>query len=254
MWSYKAWRNRRIVARTRIEEGVWQRLFERLALLRGLDSEECLRLRELALLFLHAKEIVPVQGLELNQEQRLQIALLACLPILNLGLEWYRGWIEVVVYPGAFITRREAVDAAGVVQTRRDILSGEAWDRGPVVLAWDEIETSGQGRGRAVMIHELAHKLDMLDGAANGYPPIHPRMDRRVWSSVFSAAYEDLEQRCQGGEECEIDPYATENPAEFFAVCSEYFFDAPGLLARRYPELYHQLSLFYRQSPLHRCR
>lgn len=229
---------------------MWRRVFERSPLLRGLNPEECARLRELALLFLHTKVIEPVQGLELNQEQRLQIAVQACLPVLNLGLEWFNGWIEIIVYPGAFITRREAVDTAGVVQTRRDILNGEAWDRGPVVLSWDNIETSGQGH--AVIIHELAHKLDMLDGVANGYPPIHPQMNRRDWSTIFTAAYDDLCRRCSSGEGSEIDPYATENPAEFFAVCSEYFFGSPCVLARLYPEVYGQLSLFYRQSPLRR--
>ena len=250
MWSYRDWRNKRILARTRIEESVWIRVFDRLPLLRRLNPGECARLRELSLLFLHAKVIEPVQGLELNQEQRLQIALQACLLILNLDLDWFDGWIEIIVYPGAFITRHEAVDAAGVVQTSRNILSGEAWERGPVVLSWDEIETSGQGLGHDVIIHEMAHKLDMLDGVANGYPPIHPQMSPHDWSTVFAAAYDDLNRRCNSGEESEINPYAAENPAEFFAVCSEYFFDSPRVLARLYPGVYGQLCLFYRQTPL----
>lgn len=248
MWSYQAWRNRRILSRSSVDESVWMGLFEHLPLLHRLNLEEWGRLRELSLLFLHAKAIEPVQGLELGQEQRLLIAVQACLPILNLNLDWLDGWVEIIVYPDAFITRREAVDGAGVVHTHRNILGGEAWLRGPLVLSWRDIEASEPGQN--LVIHEIAHKLDMLDGRANGYPPIHKQMIRQEWSAIFTAAYDDLLHRCNRGEESGINPYAAENPAEFFAVCSEYFFQSPELLARIYPQVYGQLSLFYRQSPL----
>jgi len=248
MWSYQAWRNRRILSRARVDESVWMRLFERLPLLHRLNVEEWGRLRELSLLFLHAKVIEPVQGLELDQEQRLLIAVQACLPVLNLNLDWFDGWIEIIVYPDAFVTRREAVDGAGVVHTHRSILGGEAWLRGPLILSWRDIEAAGPGQN--VIIHEIAHKLDMLDGRANGFPPIHKQMIRQEWSTIFATAYDDLVRRFNSGEEGGINPYGAESPAEFFAVCSEYFFQSPGLLARIYPQVYGQLSLFYRQCPL----
>jgi Mlc titration factor MtfA (ptsG expression regulator) len=102
------------------------------------------------------------------------------------------------------------------------------------------------------VIHEFAHKLDMLNGDANGFPPLHKGMSRADWSRAFSAAFDDLVRRVEAGEETEIDPYAAESPAEFFAVISEAFFEIPDLLRTVYPEVYRQLSLFYRQDPASR--
>lgn len=252
MWSFDQWRWQRILKHGAIDDVLWEAVWERLPLLHGLSVAEIERLRSLAVLFLHDKVIEPVQGFELGDEQRLQIALLACLPILNLGFEWYDGWVEVVVYRGEFIKADDVVDEAGLVQHHQDVLSGEAWLHGPVILSWANIVEAGEGHGHNVVIHEMAHKLDMLNGAANGYPPLHPEMKHQAWSDAFSAAFADLTHRIERGEHSDFNSYAVTNPAEFFAVFSEYFFDAPWLLLRHYPEVYHQLSLFYRQNPVNR--
>jgi len=139
-----------------------------------------------------------------------------------------------------------------VVHHSRDILAGESWHGGPLVLSLADVAASGQGEGVNVVLHEFAHKLDMLNGDANGFPPLHRGMDAAAWSNVFSAAYEDLCRRVDDGEDTPIDPYATTDPGEFFAVLSEAFFETPNSLFAEYPAVYAQMRQFYRQDPLQR--
>lgn len=128
-------------------------------------------------------------------------------------------------------------------------MTGESWLAGPVVLSWADAEMRGDEHGYNVVIHEFAHKLDMLNGEANGFPPLHAGMDRGAWSRDFSAAYEDCRARLERGEPARIDPYAAESPAEFFAVLSEVFFEIPDAVLAEYPGVYRQLAAFYRQDP-----
>lgn len=248
------WRRRRILARSAIPEPLWRDAYAALPLLRGLDAAECSRLRELATLFLHAKRFKPMEGLELDDAMLLDVALQAALPILNLGLDWYRGWRSIIVYPDEFVTHREETDGAGVVHIRRESLSGETWDQGGVVLSWADVAESGWGEGYNVVIHEMAHKLDLLNGDTDGFPPLHRGMLRTGWTEAFESAFADLGRRVQAGEEPEIDPYAAESPGECFAVFSEYFFEQPALLYSHYCHAYEQLALFYRQDPRLRQR
>ncbi len=247
------WRSRRLDReRARFEPGDWSRVRQALPLLDGFSEVDASRLEEMALLFLREKRLEPVQGLELTDPMRLLIAAQACLPVLELGLDWYRGWYAVIVYPAEFVPERETMGEDGVVGMEREIRSGEAWERGPVILSWADVEAGLECDGYNVVIHELAHKLDMRDGTANGRPPLHADMSGATWSAELSAAYADLCRRVDGGEDTPIDPYATESPAEFFAVVSEAFFELPDLLEGEYPSVYAQLRSFYRQDPLAR--
>ena len=208
------------------------------------------RLRDLTLLFLHEKRIEAAAGLVLDDRMRVLIAALACLPILGLDLDCYAGFLSVIVYPDEFVVPdREFIDEAGVVHVGDDVLSGEAWEQGPVILSWQDIEASGHGDGFNVVAHEFAHKLDMLDGAADGLPPLHSGMDVADWTGAFAAAYDDLLGCLERDEEPWLDPYAAEDPAEFFAVCTEMFFDVPGAFRERYPMLYEQLAAYFKQDP-----
>jgi Mlc titration factor MtfA (ptsG expression regulator) len=247
------WRNRTLQRlRAEVEPRLWDRLWQRLPLLGGLDAEESSRLRDLALLFLHDKAIEEAQGIRLDSAMRLTIALQACLPALKLGLDWYGGWYAVIVYPDEFVPEREWVDEDGIVWVAEEAKSGEAWEQGPVILSWADVRAGGVRDGYNVVIHELAHKLDMRDGAANGHPPLHRHMSDQRWAQIFTRAYEDMVERVDGGEDTPIDPYGTESPAEFFAVVSEAFFELPHLLEAEYPEVYGQLRDFYRQDPRRR--
>ena len=150
------------------------------------------------------------------------------------------------VYPGDFRVRRTEVDEDGVVHEWDDELAGEAMPGGPVVLSWDAMANDP---AMNVVIHEFAHKLDMLSGAADGVPPLHAGMSRKVWLAVFKQAYEGFCDAVDRDKETWLDPYAAEHPSEFFAVISEAFFTDPVETRRRYPDVYDQLKLFYRQDP-----
>jgi Mlc titration factor MtfA (ptsG expression regulator) len=247
MHWFKRWRRERILRRTTLDESVWQATLERYSFTRVLAREERARLRELSILFLHEKAIVGAGGLALRDEMRVAIAAQACMLILNLGLDYYRGWVEVIVYPDEFVAEYEYVDEHGVAHRVTEPMSGESWIGGPVILSW--ADAAGGGEGYNVVLHEFAHKLDMLNGEANGYPPLHPGMDRAAWTRAFNAAYEDLRGRVERGEYTEIDPYAAESPGEFFAVLSEAFFETPQAVVAGYGEVYRQLAAFYRQDP-----
>jgi Mlc titration factor MtfA (ptsG expression regulator) len=248
----KEWRRRRILDNARIDDGLWRQTVAALPLLQGLTGEEQARLREVAILFLHEKTFEPVAGFEISEAMRLRVAAMAALPILNLGIDWYRNWYSVVMYPSGFRARRQHVDEATVVHEYEEDLVGEAWERGPVLLSWEEVEASLALDGFNVVIHEFAHKLDMLTGHPNGLPPLHRDMRVEAWSEAFSSAFEQLSLQVEAGGETAVDPYAAEDPAEFFAVLSEAFFEQPHLVYQSYPAVYAQLSAFYRQDPRQR--
>ncbi len=248
------WWRKRILnrARAQVDPEIWPALWRDLPLLAGLDTGEASTLRDLALFFLRNKTIEETADIRLNQRMRLLIALQACLPILHLGLDWYEGWYAVIVYPGEFVPKREWIDDDGVVWSSAEPMSGEAWEQGPIILSWADVEAGRERDGYNVVIHELAHKLDMRDGAANGCPPLRRSMSHSAWAEAFGHAYRDLSRRVDAGEDTTIDPYATTSPAELFAVCSEAFFELPHLLAAEYPAVYEQLRDFYRQDPMRR--
>lgn len=252
MFSLRNWRRRRLLRQYPLADELWSAVTAELPVLDGLDVRALEELRVLATIFLREKSFEPAHDLEITPKMRLCIAAQASLPVLRLGLDWYRGWSSVIVYPGEFVHRREDVDEAGIVHEWEEVRSGESWEYGPVILSWADVEASGRRDGYNVVIHELAHKLDMLNGEPNGFPPLPHHMDAREWHRIFTAAFDDLNRRLDGGGDSALDPYAAEHPAEFFAVVSEYFFETPRLLYDAYPAVYAQLNAFYRQDPLRR--
>jgi Mlc titration factor MtfA (ptsG expression regulator) len=257
MWSFRAWRRQRILARHPISAASWAEVLQRLPLLDGLAADELQRLQQRAVLFLHGKHLTALPGVTLDATDRLLLAVHAELPLLQLAdLDWYQGFHEIVLYPDDFLSPQRHRDASGVVHEWDAEHSGEAWQQGPVILAWPGVQASGQWNGYNLVIHELAHKLDMLNGDANGLPPLHRDMRIGDWASAMQSAFDQLNEQLDAAPHAEtaIDPYAAENPAEFFAVTSEYFFSAPDLLAEAFPAVYTQLKLFYRQDPLARLQ
>ena len=248
---FDAWRRKRAAQEIRIDEAQWQRVESALPFLGHLTPEERARLRELAVEFVAAKEWHGAQGLALTADMQLAIALQACLPVLHLGLDWYRGWVGISVYPGDFVIPRQTMDEDGVVHEYDDTVLGEAWEGGPVLLSW--FEQPADAGGVNVVIHEFAHKLDMTNGEIDGMPALHAGMTRADWIAAFEPAYEDFCRTVDAadarGEDTALDPYGSEHPAEFFAVMSEAFFETPALLRAEYPAVYEQLQRFYRQDP-----
>jgi Mlc titration factor MtfA (ptsG expression regulator) len=235
------WRRRRVLARHAIDDSLWRRATRGLTFL-----PKSPKLRRLALLFLAEKEFTGAHGLEVTDTMRVSIAAQACLPILELGLDWYAGWRGIVVYPGDFRVRRERVDEAGVVHEWDDELAGEAMPGGPIVLSWD---ATANDSAINVVIHEFAHKIDMLNGEADGMPPLHAGMDRHAWRTALEDAYQGFCDAVERGRDTWLDPYAAEDISEFFAVVTEAFFQEGRETRRRYPDLYRQLRLFYQQDP-----
>lgn len=231
-----------------VAEAQWARVEAGLPFLDHLSPGERARLRAMALEFIAQKEWHGAQGLDLTADIQLSIALQACLPVLNLGLDSYKGWVGIIVYPGDFVIPRQQMSEDGVVHEFDDEVAGEAWEGGPVLLSW--FDDPQQADGMNVVIHEFAHKLDMLNGPPDGLPPLHEGMRRQAWTAAFEPAWRDFCERVDDGEDTFIDPYAAESPAEFFAVTSEVFFEAPDLLHAEYPAVYEQLKQFYRQDPL----
>ena len=246
----RAWRRARILERHAITDVLWRRCTDELHILDRLDATELERLRELTTLFLHQKKIVGAHELAVDDAMRTIVAAQACLPVLNLGLDVYRGWYTIILYPGAFVAHREVHDEGGVVHTGYEELDGESAEGGPVVLSWEEARPLPADEVYNVVVHEFAHKLDESTGAPNGLPPLHADMSVATWSTVMTAAFDAFNALLDRNEEPPFDDYAGTDPAEFFAVTSELFFAAPDVLMDAYPDVYAQLRAFYRQDPI----
>jgi Mlc titration factor MtfA (ptsG expression regulator) len=244
------WLDRRVIARSQITPQQWAEAYKSLPLLRGLSEHEKQTLQQLVMIFLHRKVFEGAHGLAITEDMKLIIAMQACLPILYLGLDCYDNWYSVIVYPAGFAPKRVVTDEYGVEHQEQTGLSGESWQRGPVILSWDDAEHAGVIDGHNLVIHEFAHKLDMQNGVANGFPPLHANMHRQEWVEALSAGFADFQRHCAHGRHSEIDCYGATSPAEFFAVLSEVFFERPGLLLHHYPDIYTQFTLYYRQDPL----
>jgi len=233
-----------------IPDAAWRRVIAAFPFLADLDDGEQARLRRLAEAFLGAKEFTAVGGLELTDDICVAIAAQGCLPILNLGLAAYRDWVGIVVYPDEFVVPREIHDDDGIVHEFDDVLSGEAWPGGPLLVSWRDVQMAGDGYN--VVIHEFAHKLDMLNGEADGIPALHSGIAAAEWKATLLDAYDDFCRRVDRDEPTSIDPYASDDPAEFFAVLSECFFDLSETFTAEYPALYALFCRYYRQNPLAR--
>ena len=235
-----------------LPEALWHDTVASLPFLNRLDDEAKTRLKKLAETFLAEKEFTTAGGLELTDAMCVSIAAQGCLPILNLGLDWYRDWVGIIVYPDEFVIPRTREDEFGVVHEYDEVASGEAWEGGPLLISWHDAQMAGEGYN--VVIHEFAHKLDMLNGEVDGVPPLPAGLSRQAWGAVLLSAYNDfcelVDEAEACGEETLLDDYAAENPGEFFAVMSEVFFETPDILREEYPALYGQFVRFFRQDPV----
>jgi len=233
--------------RLALPEDIWQRALRRPAWTSALDDATKSRLRKFTEQFLADKAITGSGGLELDDDQRVLIAMLCCRPVLYLDYGWLRGWHEVIVYPGAFRrASRKRDSGVGIVSEWDGHVVGESWWRGPLVLSWEDVRMSVEDPqpGHDVVVHEIAHKLDGLHDAVDGAPRLNVN-EAPGWARDFQAAFESLRSGLDAGREPPIDSYAGHAPAEFFAVCSEYWFTAPDLLHAAYPDVAAHLAVFY---------
>jgi len=233
-----------------LDETIWVQTLKQSILLQSLTDEERQRLRTLTGRFLAHKSFTGVDGLEVTEAMKMLVAAQACVLILELDFSYFNGWVEVVLYPAAFYVERDMQDEAGVVSRQTQLLSGEAWSRGQVILSWQDVmhDTVRNHPGHQLVLHEFAHKLDARSGDTNGMPPLHRSMSRQQWADVLSHAYGRLLKRVEHHTHGYINDYAATNPAEYFAVLTEYFFTAPHILKKHCHHVYEQFELFYRQN------
>jgi MtfA peptidase len=212
----------------------------------ALAAEDQARLFAVAGEILAEKTFIGAGDFQPGPDDVLGVALLAAQPVLALGSNCYRGFHTFILYPAEFVAEMEEMDEDGLVHSGEEVRAGEAWAHGPVVLAMDEVRASGQGEGYNVVAHELAHQIDQLNGDMDGFPPLPRDMDADRWTEVFSQAWQRLNDQLDREEEPDLDPYAAESPAEFFAVATELYFDVPEWMAESHPALFEQLDHFYR--------
>lgn len=250
----RRWRQRRddaAAARRPIPDALWKRTLVRYPFLRRQDAELQARLRRLTSLFLDRKEFSATGGLRMTDDVVVAIAAQACLPVLQLGLHRYDGFVGIVVHPDQVVARREVADEDGVVHEYDEVLAGEAMEGGPIMLSWRDVRSAGRSaqEGYNVVIHEFAHVLDMAHGPADGVPGLPAGTSREAWLMTLQQAYDGFVLRVEGGEDTVLDPYGAESVEEFFAVASEAFFVAPAPMKNEHPALYRMLAEFYRQDP-----
>jgi len=223
------------------------------ALYGQLGEAEQAKLRDDLRVFVAERYWEGCAGLTVTDEMKVTIAAQACLLVLNIEHDYFSRVPSILVYPSSYRvpTGRRGPDGSVNPDSGR---LGEAWYRGPVILAWDSVLRGGMDGhdGQNVVLHEFAHQLDFLDGYADGTPPLSSREAYRKWHEVMTAEYQRLVQESEYGRARVLDAYGATNPAEFFAVATEAFFEKPLSLRQRHPALYEVLRDYYRQDPAER--
>ena len=230
----------------------WREIIEhRVPYVRSLPADLRRQLEQHIQVFLAEKPFFGCGGIEISDEIRVTIAAQACLLVLNRKSDFYPNLRQILVYPGAFVVERLRPEPSGVLQEERQALSGESWTQGQVVISWeDALEGAAVvDDGRNVVIHEFAHQLDQQKGYANGAPWLGSRHRYAQWSRVMAAEFARLQGEAARGEPSLFSHYGATNPAEFFAVVSEVFFEQPRAMAALHPALYDELRSLYRIDP-----
>jgi MtfA peptidase len=274
---FKAWRKRwrnwqsnrlrakiaLIAAKRAIDEQLWLTSIRSLPFVAALSEEELVRLRILASLFLESKEFSGAQGFEIQDSHAVMVAVQACLPILqiappdrpDLALDWYEGFVGIVLHAGEVKARREWVDEDGVAHTSSETLTGEVLEGGPLMLAWNDVANAGHTAQEAynVVIHEFIHVMDLRDGQPDGCPPM-PIEHRRRWLAVLQTEYERFCEASnswqrfgslQGSAQPLLDAYGSTSVDEFFAVAAEGYFVQRERFSAEHPALLMEFDGFF---------
>ena len=209
------------------------------------------QLEQLTLVFLDRIDFRGVDGLTITDEIRVMTSAQACILLLNQGTFFTNKLRSVVIHPKAYsATSHDTI--AGETTEKKIAVQGQSWENGLVVLSWDNTRTGAANSkdGRNLVIHEFAHQLDQSDGLADGAPVLGSREQYKRWQKVCSRVFSDLQDKVDRGQKTVIDDYGATNPAEFFSVATETFFEKPYQLNKKRPELYDLLREYYRVDPL----
>jgi Mlc titration factor MtfA (ptsG expression regulator) len=201
--------------------------------------------------FLGEKKFVGCGGQEITDEIKVTIAAQACMLLLNRKTNFYPKLKTIYVYPHTYVAKGLQNDG-GLIIEDKSVRLGESWQNGPVVLTWDSVTGGARNvqDGRNVVLHEFAHQLDQEDGDADGAPILEHRSCYRSWAAVLGAEYERLCNKTRGRRRSVLNKYGATNPAEFFAVATEAFFEKPKQMHKKSPDLYEELKSYYRIDPL----
>jgi Mlc titration factor MtfA (ptsG expression regulator) len=237
-----------------IPDALWHDTLQRYPFLAALDEARARRLRALCARFLRVKEFHAVAPLVLTDSMALDVAAQACLPVVDLDLRLYDGFVGIVLHEDEVVAPRQVQDDDGVVHVYDEVLSGEAMEGGPVMLSWRDVRMAAEPSADDdavgaynVVIHEFVHVIDMADGDADGVPPLPSAAERQAWLRVIEAEYDAFCDAVDRGDEVDLDPYAAEHPSEFFAVAAEAYFVAPQAFALRRPRLSALFDGYFRR-------
>lgn len=230
----------------------WLEVLEtRLAPYRSFSEEQRARLADDLRIFIAEKDWEGCRGFELTDEIRVTVAAHACRMTLGLDIDYFRQVQSILIYPAGFRTPQQVSVLPGLALEGKSDVLGQAMYRGPVLLSWKEVldDIDNAGSGKNLIYHEFAHKLDMLNGDADGVPPIDDADLLQRWLEMLPAELSRLRRAANSGRRTLLDPYGAENEAEFFAVASECFFDAPEKMQAQHAPLFGILTEIYRGVP-----
>jgi MtfA peptidase len=246
MFWFKQWRRKKISNRE-FPAG-WREILERnIPYYQKLPMEDQKELQRNILIFLAEKQFEGCNGLEITDDIRVTIAAYACLLLLHRQTDYYPGLHSIVVYPSSFATPVVEHDEVGVVTEDMEDRLGEAWDRGPVVLSWADVRDTRDGVN--VVLHEFAHLIDQTGGKGDNSPVLQGGQEFKDWARVLEKQYKRLKRDVERNRPTLLDEYGATDPSEFFAVATECFYEQPGEMKEKYPDLYQALKEFYQQDP-----
>ncbi|WP_394129008.1 M90 family metallopeptidase [Shewanella maritima] len=232
----------------------WRKILkQRFPYFKSMPTDLQLQLKKHIQIFIDEKDFVGCQGLTITDEIKVTIAAQACLLLLNRKTDFYPKLKHILVYPHAFITQQQVTDAAGVQSLQQNVHLGESWGNGKVILSWHNT-LAGAAQpddGHNVVIHEFAHQLDQETGDANGAPFLQKLTDYPTWSETLRSEFNQLQYCAQNHIPSLFNYYGATNPAEFFAVITETFFEKPQQFHQEHPKLFQELSRFYQLNPIH---
>ena len=244
---------RRNRLKARLFPPLWNAIIENnLPIYPRLSPKERKRLQGAIQVFLAEKQFIGCRGLQATEEMKVTIAAVACLLLLNERASYFQKLRSILVYPSAYLVRETTYTQDRVIEERLVARLGESWMNDQVILAWEQVkqDTFNWRDGHNIVLHEFSHQLDQEDGKADGVPVLQQSSDYLIWADVMTQEYLRLGHDIQQGKKTVIDSYGATNPAEFFAVVTETFFEKPQQLLRRHPELYKLLQHYYQISPV----
>jgi MtfA peptidase len=246
MFWFKQWRRKRISRRKFPAE--WRGILARnVPYYQKLPTEDQKELQKHILVFLAEKHFEGCKGFEITDDIRLTIAAYACILLLHRRTDYYPGLHTILVYPSSFVTPIAQQEETGVVTEDGEDRLGEAWERGPIILSWDDITRAE--RGVNVVLHEFAHHIDQTQGKGDDSPVLGGGTEFKAWAGVLAGEYKRFKKEVEKNKNTLLDDYGATDPSEFFAVATECFFEESREMETKYPELYRALKSFYQQDP-----